>query len=90
VAANMIDTAEQVWGTLTHHGHLWNYDFIGETQGQYDPKRLDILKRLLSVCLKNFARTKSMAGCDPEGPGNCRSRRSHSGSGTLVWDQQIY
>jgi SAM-dependent methyltransferase len=32
--------AEQVWHSLKSDGYLWIHDFIGETQGQYDPKRL--------------------------------------------------
>jgi 2-polyprenyl-3-methyl-5-hydroxy-6-metoxy-1,4-benzoquinol methylase len=41
--------AEQVWQTLKPGGYLWIHDFIGETQGQYDPKRLEIINRLLSI-----------------------------------------
>jgi SAM-dependent methyltransferase len=50
--------AEQVWGTLTHQGYLWIHDFIGETQGQYDPKRLDIINRLLSILPEKFRTNK--------------------------------
>jgi hypothetical protein len=28
---------------------LWIHDFIGETQGQYDPKRLSIMNQLLAI-----------------------------------------
>jgi len=41
--------AEQVWRTLTPGGYLWVHDFIGETQGQYDPERLTIINRLLAL-----------------------------------------
>lgn len=41
--------AEQVWQTLKPEGYLWIHDFIGETQGQYDPERLAIINRLLAL-----------------------------------------
>ena len=41
--------AEQVWQTLKPSGYLWVHDFIGETQGQYDPERLAIINRLLAI-----------------------------------------
>jgi 2-polyprenyl-3-methyl-5-hydroxy-6-metoxy-1,4-benzoquinol methylase len=41
--------AEQVWQTLTPGGYLWIHDFIGETQGQYDPERLALINRLLAL-----------------------------------------
>ncbi len=41
--------AEQVWRTLKPGGYLWVHDFIGETQGQYDPERLIIINRLLAL-----------------------------------------
>jgi hypothetical protein len=50
--------AEKVWGTLMDKGYLWIHDFIGGTQ--YDPKRLDIINRLLSISPENFARTESI------------------------------
>ena len=50
--------AEQVWGTLKDQGYLWIHDFIGETQGQYDPKRLDIINRLLSILPEKFRTNK--------------------------------
>ena len=34
--------AEQVWRSLKSNGYLWIHDFIGETQFQFDPKRLSI------------------------------------------------
>jgi len=50
--------AEKVWGTLTDEGYLWIHDFIGETQGQYDSKRLNIINRLLSILPKKFRTNK--------------------------------
>jgi len=41
--------AEQVWQTLKPGGYLWIHDFIGETQGQYDPERLAFINRLLAI-----------------------------------------
>jgi SAM-dependent methyltransferase len=41
--------AEQVWHSLKSDGYLWIHDFIGETQGQYDPKRLAIMNKILAV-----------------------------------------
>lgn len=46
--------AEQASRTLKHGGYLWIHDFIGETQGQYDPKRLSIMNELLSVLPEKF------------------------------------
>jgi 2-polyprenyl-3-methyl-5-hydroxy-6-metoxy-1,4-benzoquinol methylase len=50
--------SEKVWGTLTDEGYLWIHDFIGETQGQYDPKRLDIINRLLAILPEKFRTNK--------------------------------
>jgi SAM-dependent methyltransferase len=50
--------AEQVHRSLTNDGYLWIHDFIGETQGQYDPKRLSIINALLSVLHEKFRTNK--------------------------------
>ncbi len=50
--------AEQVWRSLKNHGYLWIHDFIGETQGQYDPKRLSIMNRILAILPEKFRRNK--------------------------------
>lgn len=39
--------AEQIWQSLKSGGHLWIHDFIGETQFQYDPKRISIANKIL-------------------------------------------
>jgi ubiquinone/menaquinone biosynthesis C-methylase UbiE len=46
--------AEQAWRTLKDGGYLWIHDFIGETQGQYNPKRLSIMNEILSVLPEKF------------------------------------
>ncbi len=46
--------AEQTSRTLKDGGYLWIHDFVGETQGQYDPKRLAIINELLSFLPEKF------------------------------------
>lgn len=46
--------AQQVWRSLKNDGYLWIHDFIGETQWQYDPKRLSITNRLLAILPEKF------------------------------------
>jgi SAM-dependent methyltransferase len=50
--------AEQVWRSLKSDGYLWLHDFIGETQGQYDPKRLSIMNRILAILPEKFRKNK--------------------------------
>src|SRR6266536_6334069 len=50
--------AEQVWRSLKNDGYLWIHDFIGETQGQYDPKRLSIMNRILAILPEKFRKNK--------------------------------
>jgi 2-polyprenyl-3-methyl-5-hydroxy-6-metoxy-1,4-benzoquinol methylase len=50
--------AEQVWRSLKSDGYLWIDDFIGETQGQYDPKRLSIMNRNLAILPEKFRQNK--------------------------------
>ena len=50
--------AEQVWRSLKSDGYLWIHDFIGETQGQYDPKRLSIMNRILAILPEKFRKNK--------------------------------
>jgi SAM-dependent methyltransferase len=50
--------AEQVWRSLKGEGYLWIHDFIGETQGQYDPKRLSIINQILAILPEKFRRNK--------------------------------
>lgn len=50
--------AEQVWRSLKSDGYLWIDDFIGETQGQYDPKRLSIMNRILASLPEKFRKNK--------------------------------
>ena len=45
--------AEQIWQSLKSGGYLWIHDFIGETQFQYDPKRISIANKILQSCPKN-------------------------------------
>jgi SAM-dependent methyltransferase len=46
--------AQQVRRSLKDDGYLWIHDFIGETQGQYDPKRLSLINQILSVLPEKF------------------------------------
>jgi len=50
--------AEQVWHSLKSEGYLWIHDFIGETQFQYDPKRLAIINNILAVLPEKFRQNK--------------------------------
>jgi hypothetical protein len=38
-----------VWRSLESDGYPWIHDFIGERQGQYDPKRLSIANQILAI-----------------------------------------
>lgn len=46
--------AAESYKTLKDGGYLWIHDFIGETQGQYDKRRLAIINELLSVLPEKF------------------------------------
>jgi SAM-dependent methyltransferase len=46
--------AEQVWHSLKSEGYLWIHDFIGETQFQYDPKRVAMVNKILAVLPEKF------------------------------------
>jgi 2-polyprenyl-3-methyl-5-hydroxy-6-metoxy-1,4-benzoquinol methylase len=50
--------AEQVWRSLKSDGYLWIDDLIGETQGQYDSKRLSITNRILAILPEKFRQNK--------------------------------
>ena len=50
--------AEQVWRSLKSNGYLWIHDHIGETQGQYDPKRLSIMNQILAILPEKFRKNK--------------------------------
>jgi len=41
--------AEQIWHSLKNNGYIWIHDFIGETQFQYDLKRVSIANKILRV-----------------------------------------
>ena len=50
--------AEQAWRSLKSDGYLWVHDLVGETQAQYDPKRLSIINRILAILPEKFRRNK--------------------------------
>src|SRR6266540_4016480 len=50
--------AEQVWHSLKNNGYLWIHDFIGETQWQYDPRRLSITNQVLAILPEKFRKNK--------------------------------
>lgn len=50
--------AEQVHKTLRRGGYFWVHDFIGETQGQYDEKRLQLVNQVLKCLPEKFRQNK--------------------------------
>lgn len=46
--------AEQIWRSLQSDGYLWIHDFVGETQGQYESKRLSIINNILAILPEKF------------------------------------
>jgi SAM-dependent methyltransferase len=50
--------AQQVWRSLKTDGYLWIHDFIGEAQGQYDPKRISMMNRILAILPEKFRKNK--------------------------------
>jgi SAM-dependent methyltransferase len=50
--------ADQIWRSLKSNGCLWIHDFIGETQFQYDPKRMSIVNQILAILPENFRKNK--------------------------------
>ena len=50
--------AEQIWRSLKNDGYLWIHDFIGETQFQYDDKRLAIINQILAVLPEKLRKNK--------------------------------
>jgi SAM-dependent methyltransferase len=50
--------AEEVWRSLKNDGYLWIHDFIGETQWQYDPRRLSITNQILAVLPEKLRKNK--------------------------------
>jgi len=53
--------ADQIWRSLKNDGYLWIHDFVGETQFQYDDKRLEIINQILGV-LPDKLRKNTMTG----------------------------
>ena len=53
--------ADQIWRSLKNDGYLWIHDFVGETQFQYDDKRLAIVNQVLAV-LPEQLRKNTMTG----------------------------
>jgi len=50
--------AEQAWHSLKSNGYLWIHDYVGETQQQYDPKRLSTMNQVLAVLPEKFRKNK--------------------------------
>src|SRR5882724_13656240 len=50
--------AEQVWRSLKADGYLWIHDFVGETQGQYELKRISIMNQILAILPEKFRKNK--------------------------------
>jgi len=66
--------AEQVWRSLKSDGYLWIHDFIGETQQQYDLRRLKIVNQILAILPEKFRKNKiidrSITEIKPPEPGH--------------------
>src|SRR5262249_31791395 len=54
--------ADQIWRSLKSDGYLWIHDFIGETQSQYEPKRLAIMNQILTILPEKF-RKNTLGNC---------------------------
>jgi SAM-dependent methyltransferase len=50
--------AAQIWRSLKSNGCLWIHDFIGETQFQYDLKRVSIANQILVILPEKFRKNK--------------------------------
>ncbi len=50
--------AEQIWRSLKADGYLWIHDFVGETQFQYDLKRISIVNQILAILPEKFRKNK--------------------------------
>jgi SAM-dependent methyltransferase len=50
--------AEQIWRSLKSDGYLGIHDSIGETQSQYQPKRLAIIDQILTISPEKFRRNR--------------------------------
>jgi SAM-dependent methyltransferase len=50
--------AEQIWHSLKGNSYLWIHDFIGETQFQYDPKRVSIANKILQALPEKLKKNK--------------------------------
>lgn len=48
--------ADQIWRSLKSDGYLWIHDFIGETQSQYEAKRLAMMNQILAILPEKFRR----------------------------------
>jgi SAM-dependent methyltransferase len=48
--------ADQIWRSLKNGGYLWIHDFVGETQFQYDDKRLAIINQVLAILPEKLRR----------------------------------
>ena len=48
--------ADQIWRSLKDGGYLWIHDFVGETQFQYDDKRLAIINQVLAILPEKLRR----------------------------------
>jgi SAM-dependent methyltransferase len=50
--------AEQIWRSLKPGGCLWIHDYIGESQFQFDDRRLDIANRILAILPERYRRDR--------------------------------
>ncbi len=50
--------AEQIWRSLKAGGCLWIHDYIGESQFQFEDRRLDIANRILAVLPERYRRDR--------------------------------
>lgn len=80
--------ADQIRKTLKPGGYLWIHDFIGETQAQYDPLRLEVLNGLLAVLPEklrhNTISRRLIKDVKPAIPGRLSSPFEQIRSGEIV------
>lgn len=50
--------AEQIWRSLKPGGCLWVHDYIGESEFQFDDRRLEIANRILAVLPERYRRDR--------------------------------
>lgn len=80
--------AFQAWRALKPNGLMWIHDFVGETQGQYQPKRLQIINELLAILpekhRRNINNGRTVSKIETPKPGTLGSPFEKIRSGDIV------